>query len=329
MADAVVPRLEEGAVSDTAIEQFRSSVLTSRIWRTRPGKRFLHWFWKSWLGRGLSRRFGDAQPPELHGYAYWGPVALAITVVEIMGALSKTFRNWIPWPTISGTVGHILDQDSRWGLAVVAVIALTAFATVSYRAEASPTGTQPLFLNLRYGWPLVYMITLLAALAVRLFISDEKFHLGYAIYGSFAMVGILIPLFLVWRRSNRVVFPSVFYTFRKLRERFRWVAMAVIAGLAILVLHLALYPWPNLAREPATYAGLNAFKAREKAERALKPLSKEGEELVYSTQGRGVSGGRNAWFVYFNRASSGGNTHSGCVVIVTAASAIPSAECNE
>ena len=34
-------------------------------------------------------------------------VALAIAVTEILGALSKTFRDFIPWPTISGTVGHL------------------------------------------------------------------------------------------------------------------------------------------------------------------------------------------------------------------------------
>src|SRR5688572_29117059 len=109
MADPVVPLLQDGQVTDRAVEEFRSSVLSSRIWRTGPGVGFLHWFWKSWLGRWLSKKFADAEAPELHGYAYWGPVALAIAVVEVLGALSETFRDRIPWPTISGTVGHILD----------------------------------------------------------------------------------------------------------------------------------------------------------------------------------------------------------------------------
>ncbi|MDQ3380853.1 MAG: hypothetical protein M3546_11145 [Actinomycetota bacterium] len=161
---------------------------------------------------------------------------------------------------------------------------------------------------------------------MRRFVSDEKIHLGYAIYGAFAIVGILIPLVLVWRKSKRVVFPNVFFTFRKLRERFRWVALAVIALLAVLVLHLALYPWPNLAREPAEYAGLNAFRARERAEAVLRMEATE-QNLVYSTQGRGVSEGRNAWFVYFNLVAGTMTTHTGCVVVVTADDAIPTAEC--
>jgi hypothetical protein len=45
-----------------------------------------------------------APPQELHGYAYWRPVALVIAIVEVLGALSKTFRKFIPWPpfTICG-----------------------------------------------------------------------------------------------------------------------------------------------------------------------------------------------------------------------------------
>ncbi|MGD0272793.1 MAG: hypothetical protein ABSB96_03585 [Gaiellaceae bacterium] len=323
MAEMVVPKAVSGAVTDEAIEEFRERTLAARFWSTRPGGRLLRWFWKSWIGRWVAKEFRGAEAAELHGYAFWGPVALAIVVTEILGALSKSFRNWIPWPTISGTVGHIEDLDGRWGLAVVTVIAASAFYAVSYRGGAVHTGTKPLFklgfIKFRYGWPLVFVMTALVALIVRLALSDEKFHLGYAIYGSFAVFGIAIPMLLVWRKSDRVVFPSLFYTFGKLRERFRWLAVVVIAGLSILILHLALYPWPNLAREPASYAGLNAYHARAYAQDALKkaanPNAKPG--LVYSTEGRGISEGHNAWFVYFNVVSGGNSTYAGCVVEVT------------
>ena len=137
----------------------------------------------------------------------------------------------------------------------------------------------------------------------------------------------MIPLLLVWRDSQHVVFPTFFYTFRKLRERFRWVAMVVTAGLAMLVLHLALYPWPNLAREPARFAGLNAFHARSHAEAALKAAANAKPNLVYSTEGRGISHGHNAWFVYFNIVSAAATTFTGCVVEVTDASAVPGPGC--
>lgn len=331
----VVPTSENGAVTAEAVEDFRSSTLTNPVWNTGVGQTLLQRFWQSWLGRWITRKFGDATPQELHGYAYWGPVALAIAVIEILGALSKTFRNAIPWPTISSTVGHIQDLDGRWGLAVVFVIALAAFGAVLSSGEARPPGTQAIFLGVRYGWPLVFVITGVTALLVSLLDDTaneqlKKFHLGYAIYGAFAVFGIVIPMILVWRKSNRVVFPGVFYTFRKLRERFRWIAAAVTGGLAMLLIHLALYPWPNLAREPASYAGLNGYHARVEAENAIKrPANGAKSDLVYSTEGRGISSGHDVWFVHFNVVSTGNSTYTGCVVEVTSAGSELSQECKK
>lgn len=336
MAGMVVPHVVEGAITDASVEEFRVATLDAKIWKTSFGGRLLLSFWKSRAGRWVAREFAGAAPAELHGYAYWGPVALAITVVEILGALSKTFRNWIPWPTISGTVGHIEDLDGRWGLAVVTVVMAAAFYAISYHGEAAPTGTKPLLrfgpFKLRYGWPLVFLITGGIGAVVGEGSSANKMHLGYTIYGCFAVFGIAIPMLLIWRDSDRVVFPNLFYTFRKLRERFPPLAFAVTAGLAILVIHLALYPWPNLAREPASYAGLNAFHARSQAEQALRTAKNPQvlPGLVYSTQGRGISHGHNAWFVYFNLVTGGNSTYTGCVVEVTDAtgkSAVPNAHC--
>lgn len=331
MSERVVPYLDGDRITNEKVDEFRASVLSSRIWRTSIGQGVLRWFWKSWLGRWLTRKFADAKASEIHGYAYWGPVAVAITVVEILGALSERFRDAFPWPTISSTVGHAQDINSLWGLAVVIVIAAAAFYAVSYVGEAAPPGTQPLFqlgwFRIRYGWPLVYIVTAAIALAVWFLVSRDEFHLGYAIYGSFAIVGIVVPMLLVWRKSKRVVFPNVFFTFRKLRERFRWAAFAVIAGLSILILHLALYPWPNLAREPAKYAGVNAYHARIKAEDAIKDALDAKPDLVYSTQGRGISNGVNTWFVYFNTVTGQASTHTGCVIEVTSKTASLTSAC--
>ena len=51
-------------------------------------------------------------------------VTLAIAVTEILGVTSKSFRDAIPWPTISTTVGHLEDLHSFWSLIVVATVAL-------------------------------------------------------------------------------------------------------------------------------------------------------------------------------------------------------------
>jgi hypothetical protein len=334
---AVVPATTAGEITDTTVEEFRQSVLSNPFWKTGLGGAFLGWFWANWLGHWLTRKFGPtATPPgtpqELHGYAYWGPVALFITIVEILGALSKSFRNFIPWPTISGTVGHIEDLDGRWGLAVVFVIAVTAFAAMSSTKEAGKSGSKALFLGIRYGWPLVLVVTGLTALFVRILDGEtddqlRKYHLGYAIYAAFAVIGILVPIFLIWRGSDRVVFPSLWFTFGILRTRFRWIAGAVVAGLAILVIHLALYPWPNLAREPAKYAGLNGYRARAEAEKTLRADPNAKPNLVYSTEGRAISKGHNVWLVYFNEWFGKNSTFNGCVVEVTEAAQIPDAAC--
>jgi hypothetical protein len=328
MAEQVVPSLEAGRVTDQAVDELRERALRSWFWRTRFGDWLLRKFWKSWLGLWFTKHFGDATPEELHGYAYWGPVALAIAVTENLGALSKTFRDFIPWPTISGTVGHLEDLNSLWSVAVVAVIAITAFDAVS-RDDVS-RATKPVLtvkgFKVHYGWPLVFVTTALVALIVRSF-TEDKFHLAYAIYGSFAVVGIALPLILIWRKSDLVVFPGLFFTLRKLRDRFRWVAIAVVAGLAILLIHLALYPWPDLAREPAQFAGVNSVKARAKARQALNDAPNAKRPLIYSTQGRNIVNGQNAWSVYFSELVGKETTYFGCVVTVFAKTATVSDEC--
>ena len=313
---------------DETVAEFKNE-LTSRVWRTGKGSRFLHWFWKSGFGHWLADKFADAKPPELHGYAFWGPVALAIAAFEVLGATSGWFRNLIPWPTISRTVGHIQDVDSRWGLVVVGIIAATSFYAIFYVGEAPSTGATRFFSKFRYGWPLVYAATAVIFVFVWMFVSDEKIHLGYAIYGSFAVFGIVVPMLLVWRKSDHVVFPNVFYTFRKLRERFRWIAMAVAMGLTVLIFHLALYPWPDLAREPAKYAGVNGLRAREKATEALESTENVRDNLKFSAQGRGFSQGREAWLVHFNVGSGDDSVDTGCIVVVTTTRALPSDGCIE
>jgi hypothetical protein len=64
---------------------FRDSELGSRFWRTGAGDRLLKWFWKSRVGLWWTRKFAGATAEELHGYAFWGPVAFGILVTELLG----------------------------------------------------------------------------------------------------------------------------------------------------------------------------------------------------------------------------------------------------
>jgi len=338
MTARVVPSLESGRVTDQAIGELRQSMLRSRFWHTGLGDWLLKKFWKSRIGLWFTKRFGDATPEELHGYAFWGPVALAILVTEILGGTSKSFRNAIPWPTISTTVGHLEDLHGFWGLIVVAIIAAAAYYTFNYETLPPSQGRTETYLlargpvQIRYGWPFVLAVTGAIAYAVHAGSRNEeeltgKFHLAYGIYGSFAVFGVAIPLYLVWRRSKHVVFPHLFYTLKCLRERFHWVALAVLLGLSILVIHLALYPWPSLAREPASFAGFNASKARAKARQAVNDAPDAKRPLIYSTQGRSIVNGENAWSVYFSELIGNDTVYLGCVVTVSAKTTALSHEC--
>src|SRR5216683_3382180 len=80
--------------------------------------RLLIWKWK--LG-------GKVEPAERRGYWFWIPTVVTILVIELLGALSRTFNNAIPWPTISGTIGHL---EKRWdwvAIIVVGLITIVAF----------------------------------------------------------------------------------------------------------------------------------------------------------------------------------------------------------
>jgi len=89
---------------------------------------------------------------------------------------------------------------------------------------------------------------------------------------------------------------------------------SLVTGLAILVVHLAFYPWPDITHESASFAGLTAQKARDKAEREVRRVRGSLPQLEYSTQSRAVSDGHDVWLVYFRTASGGS---SACAATLT------------
>jgi hypothetical protein len=141
-AVAVVPAIraeQSSAERDAAITAFRDSELRSRVWRTGAGERLLKWFWKSWLGLWVTRKFAGATAEELHGYAFWGPVALAVLVTELLG--TGWFGSY-GWPTISSTVGHLQDLNDLWGVPVVGLIGIAAFYAMAYETRPTSEGAK-------------------------------------------------------------------------------------------------------------------------------------------------------------------------------------------
>jgi hypothetical protein len=279
----------------------------------------------------------DAPPADAvrRGYRFWGLVVVVILAVEGAGAIrgSRWYKehvlahhSWatIPWTTISGMVGHLEELFPATAVFVVAIIAPAAFyalATRSPRPNAARTklgrvyfgSEEPAHIHWYSAWAVFVPSAAVGFLAVHFF--DDDFVRAYFIYGALFALGIVIPSVLLLFHLEPG-FTSLFVTIGALRKRSDWLArlatIALTAGLGILAIHLAFYPWPDITKEPVQYAGLTAREARSKAIARVK-RAPEGAALAYSTQARDVVNNEQAWTVFFRGTNA---TNPGCVVIV-------------
>ena len=289
-------------------------------------------------------RFGCADAPAAavrSGYWFWGVVIVGILLVELAGAaghfLDQHIGVRIPWTTISGMVGHL---EELWPTSAVFVVAIIAPAAFYALAPASANRVPRTSLGRRdprpapeadpLPWYRAWVVFLLSAIVgvIAVMSFDDDFVRAYFIYGSLFFFGIVVPSFLVVVVRREVGFTSLFCTIEHLRRRDDWKArlatVALTAGLAILIIHLAFYPWPDITKEPVRYAGLTATDARVRAVDEVAGLRKGAPSLVYSTQARGVVNGHEAWVVYFE---SQDGSDSGCVVVVRSSSLDPTSQC--
>jgi len=291
---------------------------------------------------------GGLTRPQRRGFAFWLPVGLVFGAVELGGAMSGAVRNSIPWPTFSTTIGHIEDRASWVGVIVVGVIAMVAYRAATHdskderttygrvipatveQSDIKPVDVKALFSSFRYDWPFVFIVAALVTFLVNRFWSDDKLVLGYSIYGSLLVFGVVVPSLLVRFAHRDARFPSIWIPVEVLRRRFPVTPYLVVGGLAILVIHLALYPWPDITRQSTSYAGLTAQAAQGKAVQAIRELRADMPALRYSTQTRGIAEGNDAWLVFFTPANgSGAAPYSGCVVATRSDGVSPSAECSK
>ncbi|MEC3913445.1 hypothetical protein [Nocardia sp. CDC160] len=217
----------------------------------------------------MSEQVGSAAVPapagrsvEFWGYCMWGLAGLAIAVSE----LASVFR-LASWPTISNTIGHLETQHDWVRLIVVAVIVLLAYYAVpqlttppapvvqsvagrTLTANGRVTkGDSPVTL-LGAGY-------LVAAIGTYIFgvlfaAADRGMHpnsyLGaYVLYGLIALMWVIVPSILAMFFSRDVPFPTLFRTIGYLERRAHPVAAILLAGLVVLLIHLAFYPWPVVA----------------------------------------------------------------------------------
>jgi hypothetical protein len=225
---------------------------------------------------------------EVAGYVVWGLTGVVIAVPEIWAAADG--RN-VPWPTISGTIGYLEYWHTWVAVIVIGILVWAIFHSVKYSAGvAGPTRTKggrwtpgtpkpapaphhTLLVVTYYAVAVACVIAgPLIVLAVR---PHDKYLLGEVLYGLIGFFGMVVPsvVALVVRRD--VPFPTLFWTIQRLEQRVRPIAIVFAAGITVLVIHLALYPWPSVIpdlqdlhkksqqlkhqqkkqREPSPYAG--------------------------------------------------------------------------
>jgi hypothetical protein len=222
-------------------------------------------------GWDLPARFRGTSTTEKWGYGFWLFLGLVFGVPESWAGLASP-----PWPALSDTVTHL---DALWPPTAVIVVALMVFVAyyfvrVPVAPAGSPAGTR-VRLGLGHGGgtgaaagrtyngrlsrtpadispvpALIYVPLALAAITVgsilAAVVSGDFWVEGYVIYGLIAIFGVIIPNVLAYWFAREVPWPTLLATAVSLERRWRPAAVVVLAGLVILMLHLAVPPWPDL-----------------------------------------------------------------------------------
>jgi len=217
-------------------------------------------------GREFAARFSGMSTTEKWGYGIWLLMGLVFGIPESWAGLANP-----PWPSLSDTIAHL---DALWpptAVIVVAAIVIIAFyfvrvpvsqpgslvytqgglgrgtgagvgRTYNGRLSKTPADISPVP-------ALLYVPLALAAITVGSIIaavaSGDFWVLGYVIYGLIAIFLVIIPSVLAYWFAREVPWPTLLATITSLERRWRPAAAVVLAGLVILMIHLALPPWPD------------------------------------------------------------------------------------
>lgn len=192
---------------------------------------------------------------ERNGYVFWGLVAAFIGIPEVLAAVSDSAQAHIPWPTISNLVGADLEAHHHWiALVVVGVIVTSILHTLTHPSEQKLGGralrADPAEVRVIGRWGGSRYIALVAGggIAAGLIASAagaDKNQLGYAIYVTLTVLGVVVPSALAYWYHRVLRIPTFFAAIVLLGKHWSWVAGLAVALLVVLMFHLALYPWPN------------------------------------------------------------------------------------
>jgi hypothetical protein len=211
----------------------------------------------------LRTRLKSFSAAERWGYGVWGIGVAVILVPELTAAAGAEDL----WPTISSTVGHLESQHSWVALIVVAVVVFVAYhvarlpspdSSISRRhrpALARTTGgrltqvrsdVHPVPHAPISGWYVVLSVILVAGPTAAVAAVSGGFYVAYVMYSTIALLFVVVPNVLAYFVPREVPYPTFFRTLEYLRTRAHFLVVFLVIGLVILLIHLALYPWPGI-----------------------------------------------------------------------------------
>jgi hypothetical protein len=206
------------------------------------------------------------------GYVVWGSAFVVTIVPELLASINAVEKH-LPFPTISRTIGHLEVVNPVWEIFPTALIVLFVYALLSApmpnRAARSSDDdsaqgeVQPFAIRAALCVVLLVGVTLLAAqiwpdqhLASGAG-KEPNFYVAYCLWGATFVIWVVLPTITALRGKVHA-YPSVTKTIvnleRAIAGRFgsgaAWVVGFVLVwGMAFLLLHLTLYPFPDITRQ--------------------------------------------------------------------------------
>ena len=206
------------------------------------------------------------------GYVVWGSAFVVTIVPELLASIDAVEKH-LPFPTISRTIGHLEVVNPVWEIFPTALIVLFVYGlltapmpgrVVSRSADDDkvPGEVGSFAMRALLCAVLLVGVTLVAAQVwpdqhlARSADKEPNFYVAYCLWGTTFVIWVVLPS-LTALRGKVHAYPSVTKTVvnleravaGKLGNGAAWaLGFVLVWGMAFLLLHLTLYPFPDITR---------------------------------------------------------------------------------